>query len=88
MAESSRWPVICDTLPASIATSSPESTPPRLMAGSEKPASRKPSATPGRMAWAMASPIRLMPRSIRNTPMGGAASERARPATAARRMKP
>ncbi len=29
-----------------------------------------PAAAPGRMAWAMASPVRLMRRSIRNTPTG------------------
>ena len=35
----------------------------------------------------MASPIRLMRRSIRNTPIGGAPSDSARQPTSARRMK-
>src|SRR3989304_2375450 len=39
------------------------------------------------MAWLMASPIRLMRRSMRNTPIGGAPRERARHPTSARRMK-
>ncbi len=44
-------------------------------------------AAPGKIAWLMASPIRLMRRSIRNTPMGGAPSDSARQPTSARRMK-
>ena len=43
------------------------------MANSDKPPSRKPIAAPGRMACAIASPIRLMRRSIRNTPIGARA---------------
>ena len=57
------------------------------MAGSDSPATRKPIAAPGRIAWLMASPIRLMRRSIRNTPIGGAPSDSARQPTSARRMK-
>ena len=44
-------------------------------------------AAPGRMAWLIASPIRLMRRSMRNTPIGGALTESARQPTSARRMK-
>mgnify|MGYP006201418447 CR=1 FL=1 len=44
-------------------------------------------AAPGRMAWAMASPVRLMRRSIRNTPTGAALSDSATPPSSAWRMK-
>ena len=46
----------------------------------------KPIATPGRMACAMASPIRLMRRSIRNTPIGArrAKAQTCRPARGGR----
>ena len=42
------------------------------MAKTLRPAARKPIATPGRMACDIASPTRLMRRSIRNTPTGPA----------------
>src|ERR1051325_7329027 len=35
-----------------------------------RPATMKPAATPGRMACDIASPMRLIRRSIRNTPTG------------------
>ena len=55
------------------ATTKPATRPPRVIAGSDSPATRKPTAAPGRIACAMASPVRLMRRSIRNTPTGAAA---------------
>ena len=42
------------------------------MANKLRPENRKPIAAPGRIACAMASPTRLMRRSIRNTPMAPA----------------
>ena len=57
------------------------------MANTLRPATRKPIATPGRMACDSASPIRLIRRSIRNTPIGGALNASADVATSARRMK-
>ena len=60
-----------------MATRKPAIRPPPAIANRLKPASRKPIAAPGRMACAMASPIRLMRRSIRNTPIGGAPSDSA-----------
>ena len=62
--------------------------PPSIMAQSDSPDSRKPAATPGRMACDMASPIRLMRRSTRNTPNGAAPSDSAQAPARARRMKP
>ena len=55
------------------ATTKPAIRPPPAMANRLRPATRKPMAAPGRMACAMASPIRLMRRSIRNTPIGAGA---------------
>lgn len=46
--------------------------PPRVIDMSENPQKRKAAATPGRMAWDIASPIKLIPRSIKNTPTGQA----------------
>ena len=43
------------------------------MANRISPETRKPIAAPGRIACAIASPIRLMRRSIRNTPIGAGA---------------
>ncbi len=62
--------------------------PPSIIAPNDKPDSRKPAATPGRMACDMASPIRLMRRSTRNTPNGAAPSDKALAPASARRMKP
>ena len=77
-----------DTRPASSATASPAARPPSVIAGSDSPATRKPTAAPGRIAWAMASPVRLMRRSMRNTPTGAEPSASAVQPTRARRMKP
>ena len=55
--------------PDTSAVAMPARKPPRLIAGSDRPPSRKPSAAPGSSAWASASPIRLMRRRIRNTPI-------------------
>src|ERR1044071_8385732 len=70
------------------AVAMPATKPPRLMAGSDRPPSRKPNAAPGSSAWASASPIRLMRRRIRNTPIEAPPTDSARLATRARRMKP
>src|SRR5829696_5160240 len=43
-------------------------------------------AAPGRMAWDMASPVRLIRRSMRNTPIGPPPSAIAAAPTSARRM--
>ena len=56
------------------------------MANRLSPDTRKPTAAPGRMACAMASPTRLMRRSIRNTPIGPAPSANASTPASARRM--
>ena len=53
---------------------------------SERPATRKPTAAPGRIACAMASPVSDMRRSIRNTPIGPAPSASVTEPTSARRM--
>ena len=66
----------------------PAISPPMVIAPSERPATRKPTAAPGRIAWAIASPVRLMRRSIRNTPTGVAPTEIAMQPISARRMKP
>ena len=60
------------TTPAPSATTKPAISPPAVMANSERPETRKPIAAPGRIACAIASPTRLMRRSIRNTPIGPA----------------
>ena len=65
--------------PAPTAMTKPAISPPAVMANSESPETRKPIAAPGRIACAIASPTRLMRRSIRNTPTGpGAERERQR----------
>ena len=74
--------------PETSAVAMPARKPPRLIAGSDRPPSRKPSAAPGSSAWASASPIRLMRRRIRNTPIDEPPMASARLATRARRMKP
>ena len=61
--------------------------PPSVIAARSRPATRKPIAAPGRIAWAMASPIRLMRRNSRNTPIGAAPTESTTAPTSARRMK-
>src|SRR5262245_13694439 len=75
-------------MPETSAVVMPARKPPRLMAGSDRPPSRKPSAAPGSRACASASPIRLMRRRIRNTPIEAPPTDSARLATRARRMKP
>ncbi|MNR26281.1 hypothetical protein D3C85_1434830 [compost metagenome] len=62
--------------------------PPSIMAPKDSPDSRNPAATPGKMACDMASPIKLMRRSTRNTPSGAAPSDKAQAPASARRMKP
>ena len=78
--------VVRATTPAPSAMTNPAISPPAVMANSERPESRKPIAAPGRIACAMASPTRLMRRSIRNTPTGAAPSASANVPTSARRM--
>src|SRR5262245_30078648 len=56
------------------------------MAKRLRPESRNPTAAPGRMACAIASPTRLMRRSMRKTPMGPAPSAKASVPASARRM--
>ena len=73
--------------PAPTAITKPAISPPAVMANSERPDTRKPIAAPGRIACAIASPTRLMRRSIRNTPTGPAPSASASVPTSARRMK-
>ena len=73
--------------PAPTAITKPAISPPAVMANSERPETRKPIAAPGRIACAIASPTRLMRRSIRNTPTGPAPSASASVPTSARRMK-
>src|SRR5690625_8030800 len=58
------------------------------MAGKDSPATKKPNATPGKMACDKASPIRLRRRKIKNTPSGPAATDRAKVEANARRIKP
>src|SRR3979490_3238250 len=60
--------------------------PPAVMANRLSPDSRNPTAAPGRMACAMASPTSDMRRSIRNTPTGPAPSASASAPASARRM--
>ncbi|MNT58943.1 hypothetical protein D3C72_1964120 [compost metagenome] len=62
--------------------------PPSIMAPSDSPDSRNPAATPGKIACDIASPIKLMRRSTRNTPNGDAPSDKAQAPASARRMKP
>ncbi len=66
------------TKPAASAMIRPATRPPSVMAKTSRPAARNPIATPGRMACAMASPTRLIRRSIRNTPIGPALNASAR----------
>ena len=73
--------------PAPMVMRNPAIRPPPAMARTLMPASRKPMATPGRIACDSASPIRLMRRSIRNTPIGAALNDSAKVAASARRMK-
>src|SRR5262245_5318834 len=60
--------------------------PPAVMAKRLRPESRKPTAAPGRIACAIASPTRDMRRSIRKTPIGQAPSASASAPASARRM--
>src|SRR5690625_6067861 len=76
------------TQPANKATNNPVTTPPIIIAGRDRPAIRKPRATPGKMACDRASPIKLRRRKIKNTPSGPAAMDRAKVAAKARRIKP
>src|SRR5690606_21226744 len=85
---SSRCGVNRDTNPANIATKRPVTTPPNAIAPKCKPAVKKPTATPGKIACAMASPIRLMRRNTSNTPSGPAASANASEPASARRINP
>jgi len=78
--------VVRATRPASSATANPAINPPAVMADRLSPAIRKPAAAPGRIACDMASPIRLMRRSMRKTPTGPAPSASAHVPTRARRM--
>ena len=75
-------------MPESNAVVTPAMKPPRLIAGSDRPPIRKPIAAPGSNECASASPIRLMRRRIRNTPIAEPPTDSARLATRARRMKP
>src|SRR5262245_13889492 len=74
------------TSPVNSATTQPAISPPAVMANRLRPENRKPMAAPGRIACAMASPTRLMRRSIRNTPIGPAPSASAITPASARRM--
>src|SRR4051794_21699116 len=74
------------TSPVSSATTQPAISPPAVMAKRLRPANIKPIAAPGRIACAMASPTRLIRRSIRNTPSGPAPSASAVVPASARRM--
>ncbi len=74
------------TSPAPSAITKPAISPPLASANRLRPATRKPIAAPGKIACAMASPIRLMRRSIRNTPIGAAPSDSANAPASARRM--
>ena len=85
---SSRKLVARLTSPDRRATASPATRPPRPIAQSDSPAIRKPTAAPGKTAWLRASPMRLMRRSMRRTPIGPDPMLSARQATSARRMKP
>lgn len=58
------------------ATIRPAKIPPSVIDMSEKPQIRKAVATPGRIAWDIASPVKLIPRSIKKTPTGQALIER------------
>ena len=64
----------------------PAIKPPNVIANRLSPEIRKPIAAPGRIACAMASPTRLIRRSIRNTPIGAPPSASAITAASARRM--
>ncbi len=72
--------------PAASATTKPAISPPVAIAKRLSPEIRKPMAAPGRIACAMASPTRLIRRSIRNTPMGPAPNASASTPASARRM--
>src|SRR5215469_1289397 len=69
-------------------TTRPATTPPKLMAGKDRPAKIKPRAAPGSTAWDSASPIRLIRRITRIVPIGPQPSANARQPTSARRMNP
>jgi hypothetical protein len=75
------------TSPARMTTSEPAARPPSVIAPSDRPDTRKPIAAPGKIACAIASPKRLMRRSIMKTPTGPAPSDSAIDPTSARRMK-
>ena len=86
--EASSFNVVARAIrPAPMVMRNPAIRPPPAMAKTLMPASRKPIATPGKIACDSASPIRLMRRSIRNTPIGAALNDSAKIAASARRMK-
>ena len=66
----------------------PAINPPTVIAPSDKPETRYPIAAPGKMACAIASPVKLICRSIKNTPTGVAPTDTAMQPKSARRMKP
>src|SRR3990167_715830 len=84
---SSRRPVWRVIQAARPAMPRPATRPRRVSAGRLNPNSQKPMAAPGRMPWAMASPIRLRRRRIRNPPSGAAISASTTPPSKPRRMK-
>ena len=86
--EASSFSVVARAIrPAPMVMRNPAIRPPPAMAKTLMPASRKPIATPGKIACDSASPIRLMRRSIKNTPIGAALNDSAKVAASARRMK-
>ena len=85
---SSRPPVRRASQPASTATANPATTPPRPIAQTDSPAKIAPTAMPGSTPCCSTSLMRLMRRSTRKTPSGGAATDKARQPASARRMKP
>ena len=88
MEASSFWTVKRETAPDPSATRRPTTSPPMVIGTISRPNSRKPTAAPGRIAWDMASPVRLMRRSIRKTPTGAQLADRRSEPSRARCMKP
>ena len=76
-----------ETIPAKRATKNPAKRPPRLIMGSESPEIKKPIATPGKMEWERASPIKLMRRRTRKTHTGADPSDKVKQAIKARFKK-
>ncbi|OIQ67610.1 hypothetical protein GALL_508090 [mine drainage metagenome] len=85
---SSRPPVRRASHPATTATAKPATTPPSPMAQTDRPAAMAPTAIPGRTPCCKTSLMRLMRRSTRKTPSGGAETDKARHPAKARRIKP